>query len=93
MKVKYLGETFGSGTGLTDGVVYECLGVEDGADFGPMLRIIDDEGPDYWEKRDNEPDGYLYFPTNPGPLDGSSPGGRWEIVQDDEQGSLARVIN
>lgn len=92
MKVKYVGETFGV-AGLTDGVVYDCLGVEDGGDFGPMLRIIDDEGPDYGEKRDNEPDGYLYSPKNPAPLDGSSPGGRWEIIEDDENGTLKKAIN
>ena len=92
MKVKYIGESFGAGAGLTNDVVYECLGVEDGGDFGPMLRIIDDEGPDYWEKRDNEPDGYLYSAYNPAPLGGSSLGGRWEIVEDDENGTLAKAI-
>jgi len=91
MKVRYVGETFGA-VSLTNGVVYECLGVEDGGEFGPMLRIIDDEGLDYWEKLDNEPDGYLYSPNNPAPLDGSSSGGRWEIVEDDENGSLSKVI-
>jgi len=93
MKVRYIGESFGAGSGLTNGAVYECLGVEDGGDFGPMLRIIDDEGPDYWEKRDNEPDGYLYSPYTPSPLDSSSPRGRWEIVEDDENGTLAKLLN
>ncbi len=93
MKVRYIGESFGAGCGLTNGVVYECLGVESGGDLGPMLRIIDDEGPDYWEKRDDEPDGYLYSTYNPGPLDGSSPRGRWEIVEDDENGTLAKLLN
>ncbi|GHU37026.1 hypothetical protein FACS1894105_08380 [Clostridia bacterium] len=36
--------------------------------------------------------GYLYSPINPAPLDGSSPGGRWEIVEDDENGTLAKAI-
>ena len=93
MKVRYIGESFGVGNGLTNGAVYECFGVEDGGDLGPMLRIVDDEGPDYWEKLDNEPDGYLYSPFKPAPLDGSSPGGRWEIIEDDENGTLAKVIN
>lgn len=88
MKVKYVGETFGV-AGLTDGVVYECLGVENSGDFGPMLRIIDDEGLAY----DDEPDGYLYSPKNPAPLDGSSPGGRWEVIEDDDNGTLKEAIN
>lgn len=39
--------------------------VEDG-----MYRVIDDSGEDY-----------LYSMQNPAPLDGSSKGGRWEIVE------------
>ena len=35
-----------------------------------MYRVIDDSGEDY-----------LYSKTKPAPLDGSSPGGRWEIVE------------
>ncbi len=41
MKVKYIGKTFGI-EGLTNGKIYECIGIEDG-----MLRIIDDSGEDY----------------------------------------------
>ncbi len=92
MKVKYVGESFGA-TGLTDDVIYECLGVEDGGDFGLMLRIIDDEGLSYWEKAEDEKEGYLYSTRNPAPLDGSSPGGKWEIIEDDENGTLAKVLN
>lgn len=33
-------------------------------------RVIDDSGEDY-----------LYSKENPAPLDGSSPGGRWEIIE------------
>lgn len=88
MKVKYIGESFGV-TGLTDGVVYDCLGVESAGDLGEMLRIIDDEGP---SGSDDDLDGYLYSPTRPGPLDGSSPGGSWEIVEDDDLGSLHKAI-
>ena len=35
-----------------------------------MYRVIDDSGEDY-----------LYSMTNPAPLDGSSPGGRWEVIE------------
>ena len=35
-----------------------------------MYRVIDDSGEDY-----------LYSKEKPAPLDGSSPGGRWEIVE------------
>ncbi len=52
--------------GLTNNKVYNCLGVESG-----MLRVIDDSGEDY-----------LYSARNPRPLDGSSKGGKWEIVED-----------
>ena len=36
-----------------------------------MYRVIDDSEEDY-----------LYSKENPAPLDGSSPGGRWEIVEE-----------
>lgn len=88
MKVKYIGQTFGI-FGLTNGKIYECTEVDE--DTG-ALRIIDDEGPAYWETDENEKDGYLYSPTNPRPIDGSSPGGKWEIVEDDEKGSLKKAI-
>ena len=35
-----------------------------------MYRVIDDSG-----------ESYLYSKENPAPLDGSSPGGRWEIIE------------
>lgn len=77
MKVRYIGETFGGGyTGLTNGKVYECIGIE-----YDLLRIIDDEGEDY-----------LYSSKAPGPLDKSSPTGKWEIVEDDDTGSLAQIV-
>lgn len=79
MKVRYAGESFGA-VSLTNGKVYECIGIESFPDF-TVLHIIDDSDEDY-----------LYSPTKPAPLDGSSPGGRWEIVEDDENGSLAKVI-
>ena len=76
MKVKYIGESFGVDS-LTDGRVYECVGVE--GDFG-FLRIVDDSGEDY-----------LYSATNPRPLDHSCGGGRWEIVEDDPIGTLQKA--
>lgn len=36
-----------------------------------MYRVIDDSEEDY-----------LYSMENPAPLDSSSPGGRWEIIED-----------
>jgi len=36
-----------------------------------FYRVIDDSGEDY-----------LYSMENPAPLDGSSPGGRWEIISE-----------
>lgn len=38
MKLRYVGESFGVDE-LTDGKVYECLGLD-----GGMFRIIDDKG-------------------------------------------------
>ena len=64
MKVKYIGESFYDGLGLTNGKIYEVL-EEDGS----FYRIIDDSQEDY-----------LYSKDNPAPLDGSSKGGRWKII-------------
>lgn len=50
---------------LTNGKVYDAE-IED-ADY---YRVIDDSGEDY-----------LYSKINPAPLDGSSKGGRWEMVE------------
>lgn len=75
MKVRYIGQSFGVDS-LTNGKIYECLGVEP-----PFIRIIDDSEEDY-----------LYSPTEPGPLDGSSPCGKWEIIEDDEKGTLQEAI-
>lgn len=77
MKVRYIGETFGGEyLGLTDGKVYECVGAELG-----MLRVIDDEGEDY-----------LYSAIAPKPISGYSRGGKREIVEDDEGGTLRRML-
>ena len=61
--------------GLTDGKVYEVLAIE-----GAYLRVVDDSGEDY-----------LYEISTPGPLDGSSEGGKWEIVED-EAGLLKKAF-
>lgn len=50
---------------ITDGKIYKAT--EENADY---YRVIDDSGEDY-----------LYTKENPAPLDGSSPGGRWEIIE------------
>lgn len=51
---------------LTNGKIYDAT-VED----NDYYRVIDDSGEDY-----------LYLKINPAPLDGSSVGGKWEIVEE-----------
>lgn len=63
--------------GLTNNKVYPCLGVE-----GPFFRIIDDPDEDY-----------LYSRRGPAPLEGGVPPGRWEIVKDDENGTLRKALD
>ena len=50
---------------LTNGKIYEATEENE-----KMYRVIDDSGEDY-----------LYSKTTPAPLDGSSTGGKWEIVE------------
>ena len=50
---------------LTNGKIYEAEEENEG-----MYRVVDDSGEDY-----------LYSKDNPAPLDGSSTGGRWEIIE------------
>lgn len=78
MKVRYIGESFGL-FGLTDGKVYECTGIQ-----GAMLMIIDDE--------EFDDEGYLYSIKNPSPADGSSKGGIWEIIEDNENNELEKAF-
>lgn len=79
MRVKYVGVSFGVDS-LTNGNVYDVLAFEE--DPG-ALRIVDDSGEDY-----------LYDPINPRPLaDPKHPGGHFEIVEDDQLGTLQRAIN
>jgi len=77
MIVKYIGISFYDGVeGLTSGKEYKCIAVE-----GEFLRIIDDSGEDY-----------LYSAISPGALDEPEKRGRWEIVEDTEEGELKKVI-
>lgn len=52
--------------GLTNGKIYDAK-----IENEMMYRVVDDSGEDY-----------LYSKTDPGPLDGSSPTGKWEIVEE-----------
>lgn len=74
-RLRYIGESFGIDS-LTDGKVYDVVRIDKLGLFG----VVDDSGEDY-----------LYSVTNPAPLDGSSKGGKWEIVED-PQGILAQCI-
>lgn len=78
MKVKYIGPNIGI-DGLFDGKEYKVLGVDD---LTGMLRIIDESGEDY-----------LYSPTHPKPIAGEYGGGKFEIVKDDENGTLKNAVN
>lgn len=75
MKVKYVGKSFGVEC-LTDGKIYECIGIEDG-----MLRIIDDSEEDY-----------LYSAIKPASLENMNLCGKWEIVEDNENKDLEKVL-
>lgn len=75
MKVKYIGKSFGV-EGLTNGRIYECIGIEDG-----MLRIIDDSGEDY-----------LYSAIKPSSLEHIELCGKWEIIEDNENEDLKKII-
>ncbi len=74
MKLRYLGPSFGVDS-LTDGKIYECLGLDAG-----LLRIVDDSDEDY------------LYSVIPGPMWDESIRGRWEVVEDDEEGTLAKLF-
>lgn len=96
MKVKYIGQSFGA-FGLTDGKIYICTEVDK---ITGALRIIDDEGLPYWDDNaltrygyEKTPPGYLYSPTEPRPcFDETVKPGKFEIIEDDEQGTLQKAI-
>ena len=75
MKVKYVGKDFGV-EGLTNGKIYECIGIEDG-----MLRIIDDSEEDY-----------LYSAIKPSSIENPELCGKWEIIEDNEDEDLKKII-
>lgn len=78
MRVRYIGKSFGV-DGLTDGVEYEVM--EYDGDSG-AFRLIDDSGEDY-----------LYDPKRPRPVaNPQHPGGKFEIVEDDEHHTLRKAI-
>lgn len=78
MKVRYRGQSFGA-DGLTNNKEYEVLEVDE---LTGAFRLIDDSGEDY-----------LYSPTEPGPLCNPGIKGRFEVVEDDERGTLKKAIN
>lgn len=62
--------------GLTNGKIYECIDIE-----GTMLRIIDDSGEDY-----------LYSAIKPSSLENPELYGGWEIVEDNKNKDLEKII-
>lgn len=78
MRVKYVGVSFGV-DGLFDGHVYDVLRIDSLTGY---LAVVDESGEDY-----------LYHPKNPKPIASRShPGGKFLIVEDDEQNSLHKAI-
>lgn len=63
--------------GLTNGNIYEVISIEK-----DMLRIIDDSGEDY-----------LYSAVRPSSLEDTKRFGKWEIIEDNENKDLERIIN
>ena len=76
MKVKYLGPRIRAT--FTDNKVYKVIEIDK---ITGALRIIDDSDDDY-----------LYSPTEPKLLSDEYKGGRFEIIEDDKYGSLAKAI-
>ena len=64
-------------TSLTNNKIYECIGVE-----GDYLRIIDNDEEDYIYPAKNP-----YMPMYP------EIRGKFEIIEDDENGTLDKAIN
>lgn len=77
MKVKYIGENIGI-DGLFNGNIYEVIAIE--KEIG-ALRIIDESGEDY-----------LYSPSKPKSAAGEYKGGRFEVIEDDKDNTLTRVL-
>lgn len=77
MKVKYLGPNIGI-DGLIDGHVYDVICVDELTGY---LSVIDESNEDY-----------LYHPKRPQAIAGEYKGGRFEIVEDDENKTLYKAI-
>lgn len=77
MRVKYVGKSYGVDS-MTNGKEYEVLEVDQ---LIGALRIVDDSEEDY-----------LYSPKSPRPNGAKEAYGHFEIVEDDENGSLAKAI-
>ncbi len=58
----------------------ESFGVDELTNGQTYIATVSDIG--YYRVFDDSGEDYMYFQDNPRPLDGSSPGGRWEIVED-----------
>lgn len=77
MKVRYLGPDIGV-DGLFNGNVYEVVKIDDLTGY---LSVVDESGEDY-----------LYHPKRPQAIAGEYEGGRFEIIGDDERGTLHKAI-
>ena len=78
MKVRYIGRDIGI-DGLVNNRVYAVNGVDELTGY---LAVIDESGEDY-----------LYNPKNPKPIASPyHPGGRFEIVEDDDNHTLEKAI-
>lgn len=78
MRVRYIGPNIGV-DGLVDGHIYEVLGVDPLTGY---LSVVDESGEDY-----------LYHPKKPQAIAAEYKGGRFEIVEDDENQSLYNAIH
>lgn len=58
----------------------ESFGVDELTDGKTYIATVSDVG--YYRVFDDSGEDYMYFRDNPRPLDGSSKGGRWEIIED-----------
>ena len=78
MKVRYIGRDIGI-DGLVNNRVYEVNGVDELTGY---LAVVDESGEDY-----------LYSPKKPKPIASPDhPGGRFEIVEDDDNHTLEKAI-
>lgn len=68
MKVKYIGESFYDGNGLTNNKIYDCVAIYKDEE---CLGIIDDSEEDY-----------LYSTKKPSAGDDKQLFGKWEIIED-----------